>query len=116
MDIGKVSIIMPCYNSEEFISDSIESVINQEYKNWELIIVDDFSKDNSYEKIRPYLDDSRVRCIRNAKNFGGAVSRNIAIKQSEGRYIAFLDSDDLWHKNKLNAHIKFMIENEIGFT
>ncbi|WP_348709015.1 glycosyltransferase family 2 protein [uncultured Pseudoalteromonas sp.] len=112
----KVSIIMPAYNAGDFIAESIESVINQEFVDWELIIVNDNSKDNTVEVVTPYLADERINLINNSVNLGGAASRNVAIKESKGRYIAFLDSDDLWFKDKLGSHIEFMTKNEIGFT
>ncbi len=112
-----VSIIMPNYNGEKFISKSIESVIVQTYKNWELIICDDCSKDKSVEIIKKYCDiDERVKLYLNEKNSGAAVTRNNAIEKARGRFIAFLDSDDLWVPEKLEKQIKFMIENNYSFT
>jgi len=111
-----VTIVMPAYNVSGFISESIDSVLNQSYENWELIIVNDNSSDTTVEVVTPYLADKRIKLINNNANLGGAGSRNVAIKKSKGRYIAFLDSDDLWYKNKLSSHIEFMINNEVGFT
>lgn len=111
-----ISIIMPAYNASSFISESIDSVLNQSYGNWELIIVNDNSSDTTVDVVTPYLADERIKLINNTANLGGAGSRNVAIKESKGRYIAFLDSDDLWHKNKLSSHIEFMKDNEVGFT
>ncbi|RXE84727.1 glycosyltransferase family 2 protein [Pseudoalteromonas sp. A757] len=107
---------MPAYNVGEFIGESIDSVLNQTYDNWELIIVNDNSSDSTLEVVAPYLIDQRIKLINNDTNLGGAGSRNIAIKESKGRYIAFLDSDDLWYSNKLSVHIEFMEKNNVGFT
>ena len=112
-----VSIIMPCYNDAAYISDSINSIISQTYQNWELIIVDDFSMDNSKEVIRNFMDkDSRVQLIESDSNIGSGPSRNKGIKASKGQYIAFLDSDDLWDDNKLDLQINFMKRNNIAFS
>lgn len=111
-----VSIIMPSYNTGEFISKSIESVIAQTYENWELIIVDDCSTDNTDEIIRTYLHDKRIKYIKKKENSGAAVSRNLALQRAQGKWIAFLDSDDLWHPDKLEKQIDFMIKNGYKFT
>ena len=115
IDYGLVSIIMPNYNSEKFIKATIESVIAQTYKNWELIIVDDCSTDDSLSVIEQY-DDDRIRVLKNEKNSGAAVSRNNAIEAANGRYIAFLDSDDLWDKDKLLMQLNFMNEKQCAFS
>ena len=91
-----VSIIMPSYNTANYISESINSVMNQTYKNWELIIVDDCSTDNTDEIVKKFLKDKRIRYFKNNKNSGAAISRNKALREAKGRWIAFLDSDDLW--------------------
>lgn len=112
-----VSIIMPAYNSERFISDSIDSVIDQSYQNWELLIVDDKSTDNTPAIIQGYLDnDQRIYLKILEENSGAAVSRNNAVERANGKYLAFLDSDDLWEPDKLSNQIKFMEENDYGFT
>jgi glycosyltransferase involved in cell wall biosynthesis len=112
-----VSIITPSYNSEKFIKDTIGSVLSQTYKNWEMIIVDDVSPDNSNEIIEEYCKkDSRIKLIKLAKNSGPAVARNRAIQEAKGRYIAFLDADDLWKSEKLEKQIKFMTDNDLAFT
>jgi len=98
----KISIIMPNYNSQPFIKESMESVIAQTYKNWELIVVDDVSTDASYEIVEEYREkDKRIQLIKLDNNVGPAIARNKGIKEAMGRYIAFLDSDDLWHPDKL---------------
>ncbi len=112
-----VSIITPLYNSEDFIRKTIESVQSQIYENWEMIVVDDASTDNGVEIVKKYADkDSRIKLIHLDKNSGGAVARNTAIKVARGKYIAFLDSDDLWHPEKLEKQISFMKENNYAFT
>lgn len=112
-----VTIIMPSYNSEKFIIESVESVLAQTYSNWELIIVDDCSPDDSNKIITKYVDsDCRIKLIKLQKNSGPAVARNMAIEAASGRYIAFLDSDDVWLPNKLETQINFMRENNLAFT
>jgi len=112
-----VSIITPSYNSAKFISETINSVIAQSYKNWEMIIVDDVSTDNSVEVIKHFVEkDSRIKLIQLSKNSGAAVARNTAIENANGRFLAFLDSDDLWKENKLETQITFMLDNDIEFS
>jgi teichuronic acid biosynthesis glycosyltransferase TuaG len=115
----KISIITPSYNSSRFISQTIESVLNQTYKNWEMIIVDDKSLDNSNTIVEEYIKkDNRIKLIKLNKNIGAAMARNKALEIAQGRYIAFLDSDDIWMPSKLEVQIKFMQENNypISFT
>lgn len=113
----KVSIITPVYNSEKFIKDTISSVLNQTYTNWEMILLDDCSTDNSKKIINEYVEkDSRFKYIKLSQNSGAAVARNTAIKAATGRFLAFLDSDDAWEPEKLDLQIKFMIENKVGFS
>lgn len=112
---GLVSIIMPSYNTAKYIADSIESVINQTYTDWELIIVDDCSTDNTDDIVKQF-DDKRIIYLKNEKNSGAAVSRNRALKAAKGRWIAFLDSDDLWYPQKLEKQIGFMKENGYSFS
>lgn len=114
---GLVSIIMPAYNAEKYISESIESVLVQTYKNWELIIVDDGSQDETKNIIQLYANrDERIKCIFLNINQGVANARNIAIQNANGRFLAFLDSDDLWMKEKLFEQIAFMKNNGYAFT
>ena len=113
---GLVSIIMPSYNTASYIAESIQSVIDQTYKEWELIIVDDCSTDNTDEVVKQFSDDSRIRYLKNEKNSGAAVSRNKALKEANGRWIAFLDSDDLWLPEKLEKQIQFMEEKDYHFS
>lgn len=111
-----VSIIMPSYNTGQFISETIESVLNQSYSNWELIIVDDCSTDNTDDVVKNYLKDNRIRYIKNDNNSGAAVSRNKALREAKGKWIAFLDSDDLWESDKLKKQIAFMEINNYRFS
>lgn len=112
-----VSIITPVYNSGRFIKETIESVQLQTYKEWEMILVDDCSTDNSKKIITDIQKtDSRIKYIELKKNSGAAVARNTAIEAARGRYIAFLDSDDIWSINKLEKQINFMTENNYGFS
>ncbi|SCI45052.1 glycosyltransferase family 2 protein [Romboutsia sp. 1001713B170207_170306_H8] len=112
-----VSIITPSYNCKRYIQDTIESVIHQTYKNWELIIVDDCSSDNTCEIIEKYAyDDKRIRLIKSKQNSGAAISRNIALSNAKGRFIAYLDADDLWYPQKLEIQINFMLRNNYGFS
>lgn len=110
-----VSIIMPSYNTAKYIEETIKSVINQTYTKWELIIVDDCSKDCTDEIVSKF-DDIRIKYLKNEKNSGAARSRNRALKEAKGKYIAFLDSDDLWLPKKLELQIKFMKDNNYYFT
>ena len=110
-----VSIITPSYNTSKFIEECIRSVLDQSYTNWELIIVDDCSSDNSCEMIRKY-NDKRIQLFELDSNVGAAEARNVAIRQAKGKYIAFLDSDDLWEPQKLEKQISFMQKKDIAFS
>ncbi len=110
-----VSIVMPSYNTAKYIGDSIDSVIAQTYTNWELLIVDDCSTDNTEEVVASY-SDARIHFIKKDKNSGAAESRNIALREAKGKWIAFLDSDDTWECKKLEKQIRFMVENDYKFT
>lgn len=111
-----VSIITPVYNAENFIADTIESVINQTYTEFEMLLVDDCSKDQSKLVIDKYTSDSRIKYVKLSENSGAAVARNKGLELAKGKYIAFIDSDDVWHNDKLEKQIQFMIENNYGFT
>lgn len=111
-----VSIIMPSYNTGRFIKETIESVLAQSYPVWELIIVDDCSTDNTDDVVNQYLADERIRYIKNDTNSGAAVSRNRALREAKGKWIAFLDSDDLWEPDKLQKQISFMRDNDFHFS
>ncbi len=111
-----VSIITPAYNCGLFITETIHSVLAQTYTNWEMIIVDDCSTDGTENIVSLFLTDDRFRYIKNLSCKGAAVSRNIALKEAKGRWIAFLDSDDLWMPDKLEKQILFMKENGYAFS
>lgn len=113
---GLVSIIMPSWNTADFIAASIQCVINQTYKNWELLLVDDCSADNTDESVKPFLSDKRIRYFKNEKNSGAALSRNRALREARGEWIAFLDSDDLWAPDKLMRQISFMKKHDLVFS
>lgn len=116
-DYGKVSIIMPTWNCAQYICTTIKSVMNQTYTNWEILVQDDCSTDNTYKILEPYIEkDSRIKYACNSKKTGAAVSRNNAIQRADGRWIAFLDSDDLWKPTKLEKQIYFMVENGCHFS
>lgn len=110
-----VSIIMPAYNCERFIAKSIDSVLAQTYTNWELLIVDDCSTDSTADIVRSY-SDVRIHYMCNEQHKGAALTRNRALRKAKGRYIAFLDSDDLWSPEKLEKQIVFMQQNDYAFT
>lgn len=112
---GLVSIIMPSYNTASYIKETIQSVLNQTYQNWELIIVDDCSADNT-DEVLGTIKDPRIRYFKNDKNSGAAVSRNKALREARGQWIAFLDSDDLWMPEKLEKQIHFMEKNDYSFS
>jgi len=112
-----VSVITPSYNSIRFIGETILSVQNQSYENWEMIIVDDASTDQSAAKIKEIIEgDSRIRLISLKENVGAAKARNLAIEEARGRYIAFLDSDDIWLPHKLKTQLLFMEEMNAAFS
>lgn len=113
-----VSIIVPSYNSEKFISQTISSVISQTYPYWELLICDDCSTDNTFEIIREYSQkDNRIHSFQTPKNSGSpSLPRNICIENSKGRYLAFLDSDDIWLPNKLEEQCAFLEANGYSFV
>lgn len=112
-----VSIITPAFNSEKFIAETIMSVQNQTYQNWEIIIVDDCSTDKTAEIILSFQEkDSRIIYLKNETNRGTAYSRNLALKEAKGKWIAFLDSDDIWLPTKLEKQIEFMLKNNYNFS
>ena len=110
-----VSIVMPSYNTAQYIEDSIRSILNQSYTNWELIIIDDCSTDNT-DNVVSQFNDKRINYYKNEKNSGAAVSRNKALVKAKGKWIAFLDSDDLWMPDKLEKQIAFMERNNYHFS
>lgn len=115
--MATISIITPVYNSEKFIEECIQSVISQSYRDWEHILVDDCSKDESAKIILAYAEsDQRIKYLKLTKNSGAGVARNKAIELAKGDFIAFLDSDDLWHPSKLQKQLTFMKANNFHFT
>lgn len=110
-----VSIIIPVYNCENFIRETIQTIQNQTYTNWEAIFVDDCSSDKSIEILTEFLSD-KIKLVKLEKNSGAAVARNEGIKMAKGKYIAFLDGDDFWHKQKLEKQVNFMEKNNYAFT
>ena len=115
MERDLVSIIIPVYNAERFLDDTINTVLNQTYDNWELILVNDCSTDNSKKVAKKYLSD-KIKWIENKVNSGAALTRNRGIDEAKGRFICFLDADDLWDKDKLQKQVKFMKESECAFS
>lgn len=112
-----ISVITPSYHSARFIRETIESVLAQTYTNWEMIIVDDCSTDDTVEIVKEYTErDQRIRLFQLKQNSGTAVARNLAIDMSRGRYLAFLDSDDQWLPKKLEKQLHFMRERQIAFS
>lgn len=104
-----VSIIIPVHNSEKYIKQALESINKQTYKNYEIIIIDDFSKDKTLDVIKNInIDKDKIKIIKLKKHLGVAIARNIGIRKANGRYIAFLDSDDIWKSEKLEKQIKFI--------
>lgn len=112
-----VSIITPVYNSEKYLFETINSVINQTYLCWELILVDDASTDASIDIIKKFqAQDNRIKLFQLEKNSGTGIARNFALQKAQGRFIAFLDADDLWKPEKLQTQISFLQENKLPFT
>ncbi len=112
-----ISIIVPVYNAEHFLADTIKTVQDQTYQNWEMILVDDYSKDNSIKVIQKAMKkDKRIKLFCQKQNGGAALARNRGIMEASGDYICFLDADDLWHKDKLQKQLNFMKENKCAFS
>ncbi len=116
-DFGLVSVITPTYNCARFIEETIKSVQAQTYMNWEMLIIDDCSTDNTAEIVLEYSKrDKRIKYHQLEKNSGAAIARNMALRMAHGRWMAFLDSDDLWLPKKLESQLNFMIRNNYAFT
>jgi teichuronic acid biosynthesis glycosyltransferase TuaG len=113
-----ISVIIPLYNAEKFIAETIETVLKQTYQNFEILIVDDCSTDGSVSIVNHMAeDDDRIKLIQSDTNFGGpAKPRNIGVEHAKGEYIAFLDADDLWDEKKLELQLGMMMENDIHFS
>ena len=117
MDKEKVSIIVPMYNAEKVIGKTIESVLSQTYENWEMLIMNDVSTDNSLAVVNEFAKkDDRIKYIKLENNSGAAIARNKALSESRGRFIAYLDADDLWKKNKIQNQIDFMLAHDYAFV
>ena len=112
---GLVSIVMPSWNTGNFIEESIKSVLGQTYKNWELLIVDDCSTDHTDQVVASF-QDPRIRYFKNNANCGAALTRKKAMREAQGEWMAFLDSDDIWDSRKLEEQIKFMKKNGVAFS
>jgi teichuronic acid biosynthesis glycosyltransferase TuaG len=114
-----ISIIVPVYNAASYIADTIDMVRSQTCGDWELLLVEDCSTDGSRRLIEDYVNrqgDKRIRLIANEKNEGAALSRNRGLEQASGRYIAFLDADDVWMPDKLEKELAFMEKEQAGFV
>ena len=117
VNVPIVSVISPMYQAARFIDATIESVLGQSYQSWEHILIDDCSSDGTAEIVRRYADrDPRLRLLSNSNNLGPSGSRNKGIRAARGRYLAFLDSDDLWEIEKLKEQIGFMTESDLALT
>ena len=110
-----ISIIVPVYNAAKYIRETVESVLAQTYSDWELLLIDDCSSDSSCEIIDSFTDP-RIRLIKLPENKGAYAARNRGLKEAEGRYIAFLDADDLWEKEKLEHQLAYLKDNNAGFV
>lgn len=117
MENPLVSIITPSFNSEKYIADTIKSIQDQTYTNWEVIIVDDCSADKTVSIISEIAQfDKRIQLFQLEKNSGTGIARNYALSKAKGSYVAFLDSDDLWKQTKLEKQIDFMLKNHLPYT
>ena len=112
---GKVSIIVPVYNAENFLSRTVDSILAQTYENWELLLADDCSTDQSRDIMKSYTDE-RIHCFYCEKNSGPAGARNLALRHASGQYVAFLDADDFWLPQKLEKQISFMKKGNYPFS
>ena len=112
-----VSVIMPSYNAEKYIAESIESVLHQTYANWQLVITDDCSTDRTPEIVEKYRkQDPRIDFAIAKQHSGIAATRNLCLSRAKGRFVAFLDNDDLWLPNKLKMQVRFMLDNGCAFS
>ena len=114
-----ISIVVPVYNAENYIRETMEMVRKQSYRDWELLLVDDASSDGSVQVMEKYLEeckDGRIHIIKKEKNEGAAAARNEGICLAKGRYLAFLDADDIWLQDKLSLQLEFMKKNQASFV
>lgn len=119
MDDGKISIVVPVYNAEKYILDTISMVQNQSFENWELLLVEDCSRDNSRDILKQFEaenQDRRIQIFYQSKNMGAATARNLGTEKANGEYLAFLDADDVWKRDKLQKELVFMKEQEAAFV
>jgi len=113
----EISVITPIYNAEDFLAETIESVLNQTYKSFEYLLIDDCSTDSSASIVKEFeKNDSRIKYVKLSENSGAAVARNTGLEKAEGRFIAFVDSDDKWYPEKLQKQLDFMVLNNEPFT
>ncbi len=112
----KVSIIMPNFNSDKYLNKTIKSVLGQNFKDWELIIVDDKSNSKTIDILKSFKSFKKIKIIFLKTKKGTAFCRNLALQKAKGSYIAFLDSDDIWEKRKLSLQYKFMKKNNYAFS
>ena len=113
----KISIIMPVFNAKKYIDESIESVICQTYENWELILIDDYSTDGTYDYLLArYKRNPKIKLLRNPVNSGAGTSRNLGLKSAVGQFIAFLDADDIWLPSKLERQLAFMLDHKCAIV
>ncbi len=111
-----VSIITPVYNCERYLADTIESILSQTYENWELLLINDASHDGSSEIAKHYQSkDHRIHLFHLSSNSGAAVARNLGLTRATGKYVAFLDGDDLWKPQKLARQVHFMEKKQLPF-
>lgn len=112
-----ISVILPMYNAENFIEETIKTVLNQTYQNFEILIVDDCSNDKSVNIVESLMKEYKnIKLYKNTENLGVAISRNRAVKNSNGRFICYLDADDLWLPNKLEKQLNFALQNDCAFS
>ena len=111
-----IDIILPNFNSSKFLNQTLKSILEQTYKNWRLVIIDDCSDLKTINILKKYTKDKRIKIFWLKKNKGAGFCRNYAIKKTKSPYIAFIDSDDIWKKNKLKNQINFMTKNNYSFT
>ncbi len=112
-----ISIVTPAFNCESVINDTYDALVKQTYLNWEWVVTEDFSTDNTYERLKSIASlDTRVRLFRNTENSGAAVSRNRSIIESRGDFLAFIDSDDLWLPTKLETQLRAMLDDDLDFS
>ena len=114
--MNSVDIILPTYNCEKYIEETINSIIGQSFESWRLVIIDDKSNDSTLNLIEKYLSDQRISLKKLKKNKGPGFCRNLALRYSNSKYVAFIDSDDIWKKDKLKKQIEFMDNIGSDFT